>query len=160
MPPKSIKGEYIETVRISYLATVLVCVPTLTSGSRYKFKDTGNKVSRRSQVHGTQHIILGGKTVIQAEVCIRGDLFRQQTTTPTPSAPAPVPQTSASSPAIAISIGRYTYLSRSCLLRPPSRLHRGVHSFFPLKIGDYVFVGEKAVVEAASVGNHVQIGKE
>ena len=141
-----------------------MCVPTLTSGSRYKFKDTGNKVSRRSQVHGTQHIILGGKTVIQAEVCIRGDLFRQQSTTThtTTTSPAsdPAPPPSANSPAVAVSVGRYTYLSRSCLLRPPSRLHRGVHSFFPLKIGDHVFVGEKAVVEAASVGNHVQIGKE
>ncbi|KAK2776729.1 hypothetical protein FQN52_003297 [Onygenales sp. PD_12] len=136
MPPKPAKGEYIET-------------------------DTGNKVSRRSQVHGTQHIILGGKTVIQADVCIRGDLFRQhsehaQSASSHSSSTNPGP----SSPAVAVSIGRYTYLSRSCLLRPPSRLHRGVHSFYPLKIGDHVFVGEKAVVEAASVGNHVHIGKE
>ncbi|PGH18397.1 hypothetical protein AJ79_00465 [Helicocarpus griseus UAMH5409] len=134
MPPKAVKGEYIET-------------------------DTGNKVSRRSQVHGTQHIILGGKTVIQADVCIRGDLFRQQQSDPhhqSSSSSNPPP----TSPAVAVTIGRYTYLSRSCLLRPPSRLHRGVHSFFPLKIGDHVFVGEKAVVEAASVGNHVHIGKE
>lgn len=45
-------------------------------------------------------------------------------------------------------------------MRPPSRLHRGVHSFYPLKIGDHVFVGERAVVEAASVGNHVHIGRD
>ncbi|EEH42066.1 dynactin subunit 5 [Paracoccidioides lutzii Pb01] len=134
MPPKSTKGEYIET-------------------------DTGNKVSRRSQVHGTQHIILGGKTVIQADVCIRGDLFRHQSDHPTSNSSSSSNPTPAS-PAVAVSIGRYTYLSRSCLLRPPSRLHRGVHSFFPLKMGDHVFVGEKAVVEAATVGNHVHIGKE
>ncbi|OJD14526.1 hypothetical protein AJ78_05140 [Emergomyces pasteurianus Ep9510] len=131
MPPKAVKGEYIET-------------------------DTGNKVSRRSQVHGTQHIILGGKTVIQADVCIRGDLFRQQSEHQISSSSNPA----SASPAVAVSIGRYTYLSRSCLLRPPSRLHRGMHSFYPLKIGDHVFVGEKAVVEAATVGNHVHIGKE
>ncbi|KAK2747998.1 hypothetical protein FQN57_001589 [Myotisia sp. PD_48] len=128
MPPKAIKGEYIET-------------------------DTGNKVSRRNQVHGTQRIILGGKTVIQADVCIRGDLYRQQTASSSTSAGSP--QSS-----VAVTIGRYTYLSRSCLLRPPSRLHRGVHSYYPLKIGDHVFVGEKTVVEAAQVGNHVHIGRD
>ncbi|EGD86475.1 hypothetical protein H112_04966 [Trichophyton rubrum D6] len=135
MAPKAIKGEYIET-------------------------DTGNKVSRRNQVHGTQHIILGGKTVIQADVCIRGDLYRQQ-----PATPAAAPSGAAGSksatntPSIAVTIGRYTYLSRSCLLRPPSRLHRGVHSYYPLKMGDHVFVGENSVVEAATVGNHVHIGR-
>ncbi|KAG5208091.1 Dynactin subunit [Trichophyton interdigitale] len=136
MAPKAIKGEYIET-------------------------DTGNKVSRRNQVHGTQHIILGGKTVIQADVCIRGDLYRQQPATPA-AAPsgATGSKTAANTPSIAVTIGRYTYLSRSCLLRPPSRLHRGVHSYYPLKMGDHVFVGENSVVEAATVGNHVHIGRD
>ncbi|KAK1141657.1 hypothetical protein N8T08_008921 [Aspergillus melleus] len=141
MPPKAAKGEYIET-------------------------DTGNKISRRSQIHGTQHIILGGKTVIQAEAVIRGDLYRSSTsssdhhsshghhhTSSSTSAPA-------STPSVAITIGRYSYISRQAILRPPSRLHRGVHSFYPLKIGDHVFVGERAVVEAATVGNHVHIGRE
>ncbi|PYH91848.1 trimeric LpxA-like protein [Aspergillus ellipticus CBS 707.79] len=142
MPPKAPKGEYIET-------------------------DTGNKISRRSQIHGTQHIILGGKTVIQADAVIRGDLYRSSsssssstnpstTSTSDPSASAP----SAPTPSVAITIGRYSYISRQAILRPPSRLHRGVYSFYPLKIGDHVFVGERAVVEAATVGNHVHIGKE
>ncbi|KAI1939645.1 hypothetical protein LOZ66_002961 [Ophidiomyces ophidiicola] len=135
MPPKAIKGEYIET-------------------------DTGNKVSRRNQVHGTQHIILGGKTVIQADVCIRGDLYRQQPATPS-SASAPGGTTShPNTPSVAVNVGRYTYLSRSCLLRPPSRLNRGTHSYYPLKIGDHVFIGERAVIEAASIGNHVHVGKD
>ncbi|EFQ96889.1 dynactin subunit 5 [Nannizzia gypsea CBS 118893] len=136
MAPKAIKGEYIET-------------------------DTGNKVSRRNQVHGTQHIILGGKTVIQADVCIRGDLYRQQPATPPAASGAGAgSKPAANTPSIAVTIGRYTYLSRSCLLRPPSRLHRGVHSYYPLKMGDHVFVGENSVVEAATVGNHVHIGRD
>ncbi|EEP75323.1 hypothetical protein UREG_00169 [Uncinocarpus reesii 1704] len=133
MPAKALKGEYIET-------------------------DTGNKVSRRNQVHGTQHIILGGKTVIQADVCIRGDLYRQQPHTS--SAPGPPASSNPNTPSIAVSIGRYTYLSRSCLLRPPSRLNRGVHSYYPLKIGDHVFIGERSVIEAATIGNHVHVGKD
>ncbi|EEQ35840.1 hypothetical protein McanMca71_007324 [Microsporum canis] len=137
MAPKAIKGEYIET-------------------------DTGNKVSRRNQVHGTQHIILGGKTVIQADVCIRGDLYRQQSSAAAAAATGGSAGSKAApnTPSIAVTIGRYTYLSRSCLLRPPSRLHRGVHSYYPLKMGDHVFVGENSVVEAATVGNHVHIGRD
>ncbi|PYH45493.1 dynactin subunit 5 [Aspergillus saccharolyticus JOP 1030-1] len=147
MPPKASKGEYIET-------------------------DTGNKISRRSLIHGTQHIILGGKTVIQSDAVIRGDLYRisssqqqqQQQHKPTASTSTSTSTTSTTSaspnPSVAITIGRYSYISRQAILRPPSRLHRGVYSFYPLKIGDHVFVGERAVVEAASVGNHVQIGRD
>ncbi|EPS29987.1 Dynactin subunit 5 [Penicillium oxalicum] len=131
MPPKAAKSEYIET-------------------------DTGNKISRRSQIHGTQHIILGGKTVIQAEAVIRGDLFRQASAAPSADPNNPAPPSNA--PSVAITVGRYSYISKSAVLRPPSRLHRGVHSYYPLKIGDHVFVGESAVVEAASLGNHVHVG--
>ncbi|EAW09781.1 dynactin subunit 5 [Aspergillus clavatus NRRL 1] len=142
MPPKQAKGEYIET-------------------------DTGNKISRRSQIHGTQHIILGGKTIIQADAVIRGDLYRSSsssssssTTTTTTSSSSSNPDRQSSGPSVAINVGRYSYISRQAVLRPPSRLHRGVHAFLPLKIGDHVFVGERAVVEAATVGNHVHIGRE
>ncbi|CAG7981459.1 unnamed protein product [Penicillium salamii] len=129
--------------------------PPKTSKSEYIETDTGNKISRRSQIHGTQHIILGGKTVIQAEAVIRGDLFRGASTVDpnNPSTPPP------STPSVAINVGRYSYISKSAILRPPSRLHRGTHSFYPLKIGDHVFVGEGAVIEAAQLGNHVHVGK-
>ncbi|KAL2222611.1 trimeric LpxA-like protein [Thermoascus aurantiacus ATCC 26904] len=139
MPPKAVKGEYIET-------------------------DTGNKISRRSLIHGTQHIILGGKTVIQTDAVIRGDLYRlpqQQPQQPSSDPDAQnQQQQQAPPPSVAVTIGRYSYVSKQAILRPPSRIHRGVHSFYPLKIGDHVFIGERAVVEAATVGNHVHIGKE
>ncbi|KAI9368889.1 trimeric LpxA-like protein [Aspergillus egyptiacus] len=149
MPPKAPKGEYIET-------------------------DTGNKISRRSQIHGTQHIILGGKSIIQADAVLRGDLRRitapsapsTNTSDPSQTAGSPGPNSSSGSGSssntntIAISIGRYSYVSRSAMLRPPSRLHRGVYSYFPLKIGDHVFIGERSLVEAASVGNHVHVGRD
>lgn len=121
-----------------------------------RIKDTGNKISRRSQIHGTQHIILGGKTVIQAEAVIRGDLYRIPATPASTDPNNPPP--SSNTPSVAITVGRYSYISKCAILRPPSRLHRGVHSFYPLKIGDHVFVGESAVVEAASLGNHVHVG--
>ncbi|TVY83583.1 Dynactin subunit [Lachnellula suecica] len=119
---KSAKGEYIET-------------------------DTGNKVSRRSQIIGTTNIILGGKTVIQAEVIIRGDLLR---TYPTGGEKQTTP--------VAVAIGRYCFFSRGCELRPPGKVYKGMFSYYPLKIADHVFVGPSSVVEAALVGSHVSIG--
>ena len=59
---------------------------------------------------------------------------------------------------MAVSIGRYCILSAHSVLRPPSKLYRGQHSYYPLKIGDHVFVGEGAVIEAASIGSHVHVG--
>jgi len=133
MPPKSNtkpKGDYIET-------------------------DTGNKVARKNQLVGTQHIILAGRSVIQPDVCIRGDLVRTAPPPSTPSTgPPPPPQHSTS-----VTIGRYTFISTSTLLKPPSRLTRGIQNHHPLKIGDHTFIGERCIIEAASIGDHVYIGK-
>ena len=134
MPPKQAKGEYIET-------------------------ETGNKVSRRSQIHGTTNIILGGRTVIQSEAVIRGDLMR----TATPSATSMNPQTSSSSSqqpsqSLAVSTGKYTFLAQGSVLHPPRKLHRGQFSHHPQKIGDNVYVGPGAIVEAATLGSNVWIG--
>ncbi|KAL9103027.1 MAG: hypothetical protein Q9163_001886 [Psora crenata] len=151
MPPAKSKGDYIET-------------------------DTGNKVARRAQLHGTQHIILGGRTVIQPEVCIRGDLIRTSSSSPSTSSsggalPAKDPKEptatttttkTSSKPAAynttSVTIGRYSFMSVGSVLKPPSRLHKGQMVYHPLKIGDHVFVGERCVLEAASVGDHVHIG--
>ncbi|KAI9787015.1 MAG: hypothetical protein M1816_007768 [Peltula sp. TS41687] len=126
MAPRSTKGEYIET-------------------------ETGNKVSRRAHILGLQNIILGGKTVIQAECTIRGDLHRTLV-------PPTTTTTTTTTTAVAVSIGRYCILSPHSVLRPPSKLYRGQHSHYPLKMGDHVFVGEGAVIEAASIGSHVHVG--
>lgn len=130
MPPAKAKSDYIET-------------------------DTGNKVARRAQLHGTQHIILGGRVVIQPDVCIRGDLIRTSTSSSTSEqAPAQKQATGTS-----VSIGRYTFVSHGAILRPPHRVYKGALSFHPLKIGEHTFIGDGAVVEAASVGDHVVVGK-
>ncbi|KEZ45226.1 hypothetical protein SAPIO_CDS2692 [Scedosporium apiospermum] len=124
MSRRPAKGEYIET-------------------------DTGNKVARKAILVGTQNIMLGGKSVIQPEAMIRGDLVRSQ-----PSSSSG--QGSGSSTSVAM--GRYCFLSRGSLLRPPGRLFKGIYSHMPLRMGDHVFVGEKTVVRAASIGSHVHIG--
>ena len=38
-------------------------------------------------------------------------------------------------------------------------MYKGQLTYHPLKIGDHTFIGEKCVIEAASVGDHVYIGK-
>ncbi|KAI1641700.1 trimeric LpxA-like protein [Daldinia loculata] len=126
MSRKPVKGEYIET-------------------------DTGNKVSRKAILIGTQHIMLGGKTIIQAEAMIRGDLARTGQAV-SGSAAAPGSNT-------AVAIGRYCYLSKGCCLRPPGRIYKGSFTFLPLRLGDHVFIGEGTVVQAATVGSHVYIGQ-
>ncbi|OAQ61589.2 dynactin subunit 5 [Pochonia chlamydosporia 170] len=112
--------------------------------------DTGNKVARKAILVGTQNIMLGGKTVIQPEVMIRGDLVR---TAPSSSSSAPTSST-------AVAIGRYCFLSRGVLLRPPGRLYKGVYTYMPLRLGDHVFIGQNTVVQAATIGNHVSIGRD
>lgn len=135
MPPSRPKSDYIET-------------------------DTGNKVARKAQLHGTQHIILGGRTVIQPDVCIRGDLIRTLPSSEVSSNSSAAPQRPAqpSGGGTSVSIGRYTFICSGTILRPPHRLYKGVPSFHPLKIGEHVFVGPDAVIEAASIGDHVYIG--
>jgi dynactin-5 len=85
--------------------------------------DTGNKVARKATLVGTQNIMLGGKTVIQPDVMIRGDLTR----TVHAAAPQPASQSATGAPPnnTAVSIGRYCFLSRGCCLRPPGRLYKG-----------------------------------
>ncbi|KAK4104421.1 trimeric LpxA-like protein [Parathielavia hyrcaniae] len=111
--------------------------------------DTGNKVARKATLVGTQNIMLGGKTVIQPEVMIRGDLVR------TIQASS---QSGATPNSTAVAIGRYCFLSRGCCLRPPGRLYKGAFTYMPLRMGDHVFVGPASVVQAASIGSHVHIG--
>ncbi|ETS81143.1 hypothetical protein PFICI_06145 [Pestalotiopsis fici W106-1] len=124
MSRKAPKGEWIET-------------------------DTGNKVNRKATLVGTQHIMLGGKTVIMPEAMIRGDLSRT------------VPSTNPSQPGsnTAVFIGRYCFLSKGCCLRPPGRIYKGAFTYMPLRLGDHVFIGEGTVVQAATIGSHVNIGK-
>ncbi|KAI1336082.1 trimeric LpxA-like protein [Xylariaceae sp. FL0016] len=125
MSRRQVKGEYIET-------------------------DTGNKVARKAVLVGTQHIMLGGKTVIMAGAMIRGDLARS------------APSSSGSAPGAggntSVAIGRYCFLSKGCCLRPPGRIYKGSFTYLPLRLGDHVFVGEGSVVQAATIGSHVHIG--
>ncbi|KAJ2056192.1 hypothetical protein H4R27_005113 [Coemansia aciculifera] len=104
--------------------------------------DTGNKISRQSLISGSQNIVLGGKTIVHPHCTIRGDLRRS----------GPTHQAS-------VLIGRFCSLGSYSVLRPPYKTYKGVFSYYPLKVGDFVDIGEGSIVEAASVGSWVKIGR-
>ncbi|KAI1314851.1 hypothetical protein EDD11_001627 [Mortierella claussenii] len=112
------------------------------SKSEYIETDTGNKVSRKSVICGSQNIILGGKTILQTGSVIRGDLRR-----------------TGPGQAVVVSVGRYCFLSQGCVIRPPCKTYKGAFSYYPMKIGDHVTIGEGSIVQAASIGSFVSIGK-
>ena len=100
----------------------------------YISTSSGNTVSRKSILCGTQNIHLHGKTIISKDSVIRGDLSY-------------------------VRIGRYCLLGEGSVIRPPSkRFTKGFH-FIPMNIGNYVSIGAKSVVEAAQIGSFVMIGE-
>ncbi|VDP94068.1 unnamed protein product [Echinostoma caproni] len=102
--------------------------------AKYIETASGNKVSRQSVLCGSQNIVLNGKTIIMSDCIIRGDLAN-------------------------IRIGRHCVISQKAVIRPPfKKFSKGV-AFFPLHIGDNVFIEEDSIVNAAQIGSYVHIGK-
>ncbi|KAK4887563.1 hypothetical protein RN001_003834 [Aquatica leii] len=102
--------------------------------SEYVETASGNKVSRKTVLCGSQNIVLQGKVIIQSDAIIRGDLANVRT-------------------------GRYCIISKEAVIRPPyKQFSKGV-AFFPMTIGDHVYVGERSAVSAAIIGSYVYIGK-
>ena len=95
---------------------------------------TGNKVSRKATVKGTQNIHLSGKCIIFPGVIIRGEL-------------APV------------KIGKNSIIREDVVLRPSYKREKGHLKYITMHIGDYVYIGENSIICAARIGNCVYIGK-
>lgn len=66
-------------------------------------QDTGNKISRKAKIEGKPNIMLGGRTVIMADVYMRGDLHRFSSSSGEGGQGA--------QPTTAISIGRFVHPS-------------------------------------------------
>lgn len=67
---------------------------------------------------GSQNIILGGKTVIQADAMLRGDLKRALQ-------PGSAAGDKGSQSNVAIAIGRYCFISKGVVLKPPAKSYKG-----------------------------------
>ncbi|KAL8934779.1 MAG: hypothetical protein Q9216_005733, partial [Gyalolechia sp. 2 TL-2023] len=142
--------------------------------------ETGNKVSRRAQLHGTQHITLGGRCVIHPTACLRGDLVRPAPVIPplptsTTTTTTDQPPARKQHPLPSITLGKYSILSSSTLLKPPLRLSSSSSSsaakpppqqstatsliHTPQHIGSHTYIAPSAVVEAAQIGDRVVVGE-
>lgn len=136
--------------------------------SAYIQTDTGNLVSRSCVICGSSNIVLGGKSILQPGCILRGDLRRAGA-----GATAAGGREAAT---VAIAMGKYCNVGEGTVLRPCYKTYKGcvrrfsarlgslssersVFSYYPMKIGDYVTIGANSVVEAASIGNGVEIGK-
>ena len=94
---------------------------------------SGNKVSRESVLCGSQNIVLNGKSLVLPNSIIRGDLS-------------------------GVRLGRYCVVCESAVLRPAAKLFPKGLNYFHMTLGDAVWVGPDAVVQAASIGSYVRIG--
>ncbi|KAM0720115.1 hypothetical protein Q7P37_004251 [Cladosporium fusiforme] len=120
--------------------------------TEYIETDTGNKISRKAHIEGKPNIMLGGRTVIMAGVTMRGDLQRKAERSADGS------ESSDKLSNTAITIGRGTIVSTDCVIRPPIRQSRGQMTYYPLRIGDNVFIGPGSHVASLSISSHVHIG--
>ncbi|KAK9469060.1 trimeric LpxA-like protein [Lipomyces arxii] len=105
--------------------------------------ESGNRISRQATILGSQHILLAGRSTILPECVLRGDLYRRSSTS-----------------SAVINIGRYVFLEKAVVLKPPSKLHHGANTHYPLRIGNSVTIGANSVIEAAVIESYVEIGQD
>ena len=112
-----VEREVVEYVKAEYIVTA-----------------SGNKVSRKSVLCGSQNIMINGKTIVKEGCLLRGDLN-------------------------SIKLGRYCVLHENTVIRPPyKKFVKGI-AFFPVQLGDNCMVGQGTVICAATIGNCVRFGE-
>ena len=103
--------------------------PIVYAPSQFSLTKLGMKVSTDARIFGRENVKFVDNCVMQSECIVRADLRR-------------------------VELGSYCYLDTRCILRPFSRMTSTGMAFFPLKLGNFVYIGSDTVVEAASVGNY------
>jgi dynactin-5 len=73
-----------------------------------------------------------------ADAQLRGDLTRSKASSSDPKA--------AAKSSTAIAIGRCTIVACGAVLKPPGRMSRGAWTYYPMKIGDNVFIGKHSTL--------------
>ncbi|KAJ9471664.1 Dynactin subunit 5 [Diplonema papillatum] len=108
--------------------------PELSTAQQYKVTSRSSKVSTQSVLCGLKKITMKECCIIKKEAVLRADLAH-------------------------IFLGSYCILGQRSVIRPHWRTTGGKVSFFPIKIGSHVYVGDGSIVEAASIGSCVLIGE-
>ena len=109
-------------------------VPKYYKQQFYLFTQKQNKISKSIILKGAEHIRMEGKDVIHSAVLIRGDM-------------AP------------FHLGQYVIIKENVILRPTFNKKHGKLQYIQMEIGDNVYIDEKCVISAASIGSNVHIGK-
>ena len=100
----------------------------------YLFTQKQNKISKSIILKGAEHIRMEGKDVIHSAVLIRGDM-------------AP------------FHLGQHVIIKENVILRPTFNKKGGKLAYVSMEIGDNVFIEERCVISAQSIGSNVHIGK-
>lgn len=90
---------------------------------------TGNRINKKTQIHGSNRILISGNTTICQNVLLQGDVPTKEN----------VP--------LSIRIGKMCYLHEECQLLPPEGSG--------LTLGSYVIIGTKSKVMLKSIGSRV-----
>jgi dynactin-5 len=93
---------------------------------------THNYVSRKAIIDGAKQVEIKGRSIIQDEVKVRGDLA-------------------------IVRIGRYCVIGRGSLVEPPVHPLNKSNNI-PLVIGSHTHIGSECEIRAAAVGSMVWIG--
>jgi dynactin-5 len=108
-------------------------------GTDFKEMQSGNKVSRKVGLFGSQKIQVLSKSVLSSHSVIRGDL-------------------TTSSKFMSVQFGRFCFLGERSVVRPACKDLAGSLKFIPMTIGDYTTIGNDCVISASSIGSHVVVG--
>eukprot|EP00835_Amoeboradix_gromovi_P003982 NODE_286_length_11757_cov_0.187768.p8 type:complete len:184 gc:universal NODE_286_length_11757_cov_0.187768:7767-7216(-) len=109
--------------------------------SQYIITTSGNKVSRKSKITGSDFIAFGGNCVILDDVTIRGDLRGTKKNVPS------------------IILGKYVFIMQDCLIVPPYQNSGNLFKYYPLKCGSFVEFQKTSIIKASTIGNYVKIGQ-
>ena len=92
---------------------------------------THNFVSRKAKIEGARQVELKGRTILQENVLVRGDLA-------------------------IVRIGRYCEIDVNTVIEPP--MHPLTKKNVPVVVGSHTHIGKDCKIHAAAVGSMVWIG--
>merc|ERR1719318_431552 len=88
---------------------------------------SSNRIAGKSTILGMSNILVAGKTTIEKNSTLRGDLER-------------------------ISIGKSCVIGEQAVIKPPEQRSMDEISYLPIQIGDFVIIGKSTIVRAAQIG--------
>ncbi|KAH3683361.1 hypothetical protein WICPIJ_005684 [Wickerhamomyces pijperi] len=102
---------------------------------------SGNRISRRSQIKGSDHILISGYTTISANAHLNCDV-----------------KLKSSKESGALKLGKFVFIDEDVTITPATETS-GESVHLPSIIGSYVMIGKATEVRSVSIGSRVAIGE-